>query len=26
MRMLLGTDTPIDDPSRVFLIAGPELG
>ncbi len=26
MRMLLGTDKPIDDPSRVFLIAGPELG
>ncbi|MBT3369734.1 MAG: GNAT family N-acetyltransferase [Rhodospirillaceae bacterium] len=26
MRMLLGTETPIDDPARVFLIAGPELG
>ncbi|MDP6831675.1 MAG: GNAT family N-acetyltransferase [Alphaproteobacteria bacterium] len=26
MRMLLGTSTPIDDPGRVFLIAGPELG
>ncbi|MDA1099476.1 MAG: GNAT family N-acetyltransferase [Proteobacteria bacterium] len=26
MRMLLGTRSPIDDPDRVFLIAGPELG
>ena len=26
MRMLLGRDDPIDDPNRVFLIAGPELG
>jgi GNAT superfamily N-acetyltransferase len=26
MRMLLGRNTPIDDPGRVFLIAGPELG
>lgn len=26
MRMLLGAQSPIDDPNRVFLIAGPELG
>ncbi len=26
MRMLLGARSPIDDPNRVFLIAGPELG
>ncbi|MBT7757714.1 MAG: hypothetical protein HN732_10335, partial [Rhodospirillaceae bacterium] len=26
MRMLLGTRSPIDDPDRVFVIAGPELG
>lgn len=26
MRMLLGTRTPIDDPERAFIIAGPELG
>lgn len=26
MRMLLETRTPIDDPERVFVIAGPELG
>ena len=26
VRMLLGRDTPLDDPARVFLIAGPELG
>ncbi len=26
VRMLLGQDRPLDDPSRVYLIAGPELG
>ncbi len=26
VRMLLGSRTPIDDPERVFIIAGPELG
>ncbi len=26
MRMLLGRTEPLDDPNRVFLIAGPELG
>ncbi len=26
MRMLLGARAPIDDPERVFIIAGPELG
>ncbi len=25
-RMLLGRDTPLDDPRRIFAIAGPELG
>ncbi|MFP6699108.1 MAG: GNAT family N-acetyltransferase, partial [Alphaproteobacteria bacterium] len=26
MRMLRGRERPLDDPNRVFLIAGPELG